>query len=133
VTALASLAPYELASAVLEVLRAAERPLSAHAAAEALLAAELPRQAPERAECVHSCAQTIATALRDLVGDGRARSRWAGGIYVYEPMHSSAELEDRIGRIEAYLGGRPVKIDVSGPDPVVTITAPLSRIEAIGR
>jgi hypothetical protein len=131
-TAVTALTPNELAAAVVGVLRAAERPLSAHAAAEALLA-DIPRQTPERAEWVHTCTAMTATALRELVGDGRARSRWAGGIYVYEPVHSSAEIEDRITRIEAYLGGRPVKIVSGGDDPVVTVTAPLSRIEAIGR
>jgi hypothetical protein len=133
VSALAALTPYELAEAVLDVLRAAERPLSAHATAEALLAAAVPHQLPDRTECVHTSTRQVSPVLDGLVRDDRARRRDRGGVDVYEATCPTPEIEMRINVLEASLGGRPVRVESGGPDPVVTVTAPLSRIEAIGR
>jgi len=131
-TVAAELAPAELSELVIETLRQADRPLSAHATAQALIAHDAPR-GTRRSELVHTVSDAIATVLRVLVADGRVRSRWAGGVYVYEAIHPTAEIEARINILEAALGGRHVRIGSGGTDPVVTVTAPLSRIEAIGR
>jgi hypothetical protein len=131
---LTALAPAEIAEAVLDVLRQADRPLSAHAAAEALLAADVPHHTPGRSARIHSGAGDIGPALRHLVDVGRANRRDRGGVPVYTAVCASGDIEERIAAIRRYLGLRPVTI-VGGrdDDPVITVTAPLSRIEAIGR
>jgi hypothetical protein len=131
--ALSDLAPYELAEAVLDVLRAAQRPLSAHAAAEALVASDIPRQLSGRAECIHTGGRHIAPVLEALRAAGRVTATLRGSRLVYEASCPTAEVETRIRHIETMLGGRPVEIVHPGTDPIVTVTAPLSRIEAIGQ
>jgi N-methylhydantoinase B/oxoprolinase/acetone carboxylase alpha subunit len=130
---LADLAPAELAELVIETLRQAARPLSVHATAEALLTHNIPQQRSGRAECIHTSARTVGPALDALLAAARVRRRMAGGVYVYEPTHPTADVETRINVLEAALGGRKVRIIGDGTDPVVQIMAPLSRIEAIGR
>jgi hypothetical protein len=124
-------APAELAELVIETLRAADRPLSAHATAEALL--DIPRQQTGRAECIRNTARQIAPVLAALRDSGRVHASPRCGVQVYEAICSTAEIEARIRLLEETLGGRRVKVTAGGSDPVVELRAPLSRVEAIGR
>jgi len=130
---LAEMAPADLAELVMDMLRSAERPMSVHAAADALIAHDVPRGAGKRSEKVHAARMVVGPTLADLCAAGRVIPHIRGSVIVYSPLHATPDIESRVNLLEKTLGGRVVSVVAGGADPVVEITAPLSRIEAIGR
>jgi hypothetical protein len=130
---LADMAPDDLAELVMDMLRESGRPMSIHAAAEALIAKDVPRGTAQRSEMIHAARRVVGPTLADLAAAGRVIPHVRGSVFVYSPLHATPDIEARVNLLEKTLGGRVVSVVAGGTDPVVEITAPLSRIEAIGR
>jgi len=129
---LEAMAPDDLAEVVMDLLRSSGRPLSVHAAAEALIAHDVPRGTAQRSDMIQAARRVVGPTLADLCAAGRVQYHVRGSVNTYSPMCATADIEDRIDRLSKTLGGRTVMVVAGGDDPVVEITAPLSRIEAIG-